>query len=90
MTDDEIRYPKISVNNQPAPWLLDDDDIEDAVFIAELQRRMDRDTGIRIPLDEALRRCGITREELDAMREEFDTTDQSDAIENGTIEGDDA
>lgn len=41
MTDDEARkYLKLSVNNQPAPWLL---------------------------------------------RDEFDTTDQSEAIENGTV-----
>lgn len=44
---------------------MTDDDIEDAVFIAELQRRIARDSGNRIPLDEAMARLGITREELD-------------------------
>jgi hypothetical protein len=37
----------------------------DEEFVAEIRRRLAEDNGVRVTLDEALRRFGITREELE-------------------------
>lgn len=39
----------------------------DDELLAEAQRRMDQDAGIRYPLDDVLRAFGITREELEEV-----------------------
>jgi hypothetical protein len=57
--------------------------MNDDEIIAHIRRRLAAPA--MITLDEALRRVGITREELDAMRDEFDNNDQSASMENGTV-----
>jgi hypothetical protein len=40
--------------------------VTDEEFVAEIRRRLADDNGVRITLDEVLRRSGISREELEA------------------------